>query len=120
MAKIIKTVEIETNTKAAAQGLDLLNDAIEQLDVSSKKLNKTNMKNEAKTTETTLIEGIVKRIVTKLKLGDDGKILSFFERLRKNIHRNTAAGDVSWYRKRTMSKHRSWQNLDDPPLTNSC
>ena len=41
MAKIIKTVEIETNTKAAAQGLDLLNDAIEQLDVSSKKLNKT-------------------------------------------------------------------------------
>ena len=44
MAKIIKTVEIETNTKAAAQGLDLLNDAIEQLDVSSKKLNKTTKK----------------------------------------------------------------------------
>ena len=44
MAKIIKTVEIETNTAAASKSLDLLNKSIEKLDASSAKLNKTTKK----------------------------------------------------------------------------
>lgn len=44
MAKIIKTVEIETNTAAASKGLDLLNKSIEKLDEASGKLNKTTKK----------------------------------------------------------------------------
>lgn len=41
------------------------------------------MENQTKTTAT----GIVAKIMAFLKLGEEGKIISFFERLRKNLKR---------------------------------